>query len=97
MSDEQWGEGFARSLAVFLSGRAIQGRDARGQPFTDSDFLLMLNAHHEPLAFTLPEQPADANWKLCIDTAGGNEEQRQLRPGEVYTVEGRSLALFENP
>ena len=42
MSDEQWRDGFARSLGVFLSGRALNEQDERGRTIVDSDFVLFL-------------------------------------------------------
>jgi glycogen operon protein len=100
MSDEQWHDGFARSLGVFLSGRALNEQNERGQIVTDSDFVVFVNAHHEPLEFHLPAQPQDARWKLRLDTArdtGSRSGTPELQPGGVYRLEGRSLALFEFP
>ena len=34
MTDEDWGAGFAKSVAVFLNGHGIPGRDPRGQRVT---------------------------------------------------------------
>src|SRR4029453_13253474 len=69
MSDEQWGESFARSLGVFLSGRGLNEKDERGETVVDSDFIVLLNAHHEAVAFRMPAQPVDARWLLRLDTA----------------------------
>jgi glycogen operon protein len=98
MSDEQWHDGFARSLGVFLSGRALNEQNERGQIVIDSDFVVFVNAHHEPLEFRLPAQPQDARWKLRLDTARETASLAatpELKPGDVYGLEGRSLALFE--
>jgi glycogen operon protein len=100
MSDEQWQESFARSLGVFLSGRALNEQNERGQVVIDSDFLIFLNAHHEAMEFHLPSQPADAHWKLRLNTAkdiGIEPEELELHPGDGYSLEGRALAVFEFP
>jgi glycogen operon protein len=100
MTDQQWHESFARSLGVFLSGRALNERNERGKVVIDSDFLLLVNAHHEQMDFDIPMTPADAYWTLRLDTsdpAGFDIASRVLRPGETYTVQGRALALFEYP
>ncbi len=55
MSDDDWRAGFAKSLGVFLNGRAIPSPNERGEPIVDDSFYLMFNAHHEPLEFTLPD------------------------------------------
>ena len=100
MTDVQWHESFARTLGVFLSGRALNERNERGQIVIDSDFLLLVNAHHEHVEFDIPMHPVDARWKLRLDTAdpaGFDVATRVLRPGESYVVQGRALALFEYP
>ena len=97
MSDEQWRDGFARSLAVFLSGRGLDERDERGRTIVDSDFLILVNAHYEAVEFKLPAQPEDARWRLRIDTTNAKfeKEERVFAPGDTYALQGRALALFE--
>jgi glycogen operon protein len=97
MSDEQWRDGFARSLGVFLSGRGLDERDERGRTIVDNDFLVLVNAHYETVEFKLPAQPEDARWVLRIDTtnAAFEKQERAFAPGDSYAVQGRALALFE--
>lgn len=100
MSDQQWSESNARTLGVFLSGRSLQEEDERGQLLVDSDFLMLVNAHHEPVEFRIPTELSDRHWLLRLDTAdpaGFGIERRTLRPGDSYVIEGRALALFEHP
>ena len=54
MDEADWNSGFARSLMVFLNGDAIPELDAVGRPITDDHFLLLFNAHSEPIKFTMP-------------------------------------------
>ena len=56
MDAESWANGYARSVAVFLNGDAIPEPDPFGQKVVDDSFLILLNAHYEPLEFTLPEK-----------------------------------------
>ena len=97
MSDEQWRDGFARSLAMFLSGRGLDERDERGRTIVDTDFLVLVNAHHEAVEFRLPAQPEDARWRLRVDTTNSKfeKEERVFVPGDTYALQGRALALFE--
>lgn len=95
MQDEFWQTGFARSLGIFLNGQGIDGLGRQGNRVTDDSFYLMFNAHHEPLAFTLP----DASWSRCwvkvIDTAADpaifQDEHERLAPEEYPG--GAELAL----
>jgi glycogen operon protein len=96
MSQEDWDNGIAKSVSVYLNGDAIGAVDQRGEPVTDETFLLLLNAWHEPIDFTLPPgRWADA-WVRVIDTATGEcgEGEDQLKAGEEVAVEGRSLVLL---
>ena len=100
MSDDDWRAGFAKSLAVFLNGRAIPTLNERGEPVTDDSFYLMFNAHHEPLEFTLPEQKWGAGWMVILDTAeekdllAETESGPVLRAGERVRVRHWSLVLL---
>jgi len=39
---------------VFLNGQALARPDSHSEKITDDTFLLLFNAHHESLSFTLP-------------------------------------------
>ncbi|HEU4521236.1 MAG TPA: glycogen debranching protein GlgX, partial [Thermoanaerobaculia bacterium] len=43
MTDADWQSGFARSVGVFLNGRAIPTPDGRGEPIVDDSFYLLFN------------------------------------------------------
>jgi isoamylase len=100
MSEQQWRESFARTLGVFLSGRGLNEQNERGQILVDSDFVLLLNAHHEAVEFHLPAQPAGARWLLRFDTTnpeGFEKNALTFHPNAAYMLAGRTLALFEFP
>ncbi|MEA3216591.1 MAG: isoamylase [Acidimicrobiia bacterium] len=99
MEDDQWGDGFARSLAVFLNGHAMAERDARGQRLTGNDIMLLLNAHYEPVSFTLPDERWGAEWVVEIDTAADARGERPDRHGTLkaeatFDVPGRSVRVL---
>ena len=60
MSDEAWNAGFVKCLGVRLAGDLIGDVDERGEPIVGDTLLLLLNAHHEPIPFTLPATQAGA-------------------------------------
>ncbi len=96
MSDTEWHQGFARCLGVYVSGSAIQRVTARGQPVRDESFLLLCNAHHEVIPFTLPEFEAPARWRVDVDTAetAAAAGERVHATGAPYPLAGRSLTLL---
>ncbi len=69
MTQADWGASYANSLAVFLNGQAISEPDPRGERIADAKFLLLFNAHSDPLTFTLPEASLAAGWEVVIATA----------------------------
>ena len=71
MTEADWAASYAKSLAVFLNGDAISEPDPRGEKITDARFLLLFNAHSDPITFTLPEASFAAGWEVVIDTAPG--------------------------
>jgi isoamylase len=94
MSDESWNAGFVRSLGVRLSGDTIAEVDERGEPIVGDTLLLLLNAHWEEIAFTLPAARTEHSWQTMIDTADPEQPARVLCGGEPYRLQGRSLALL---
>jgi glycogen operon protein len=68
MAEEQWGEGFAKALGVFLNGEGIDSPDARGERVVDQSFYVLFNAHYEPLPFVLPKGDWGKEWIVVLDT-----------------------------
>jgi glycogen operon protein len=57
--------------------------------------LLVLNAHHDLVEFTLPECPGGGGWVLEVDTNIADEPLKfRGELGDVYGMTGRSLTLF---
>jgi glycogen operon protein len=97
MSDEEWHHHYARSLGVLLSGEGLTEIDRRGRPITDAVFLVLFNAHHEEIAFTLPDHSAAARWLAVMDTTveEGLARGGVFEGGSAYSLKGRSLALLQ--
>ena len=96
MSDAEWDKEFARCLGVSLSGMDMEERSPTGQPICDSNFLLMFNAHHEPISFCLPDLASESEWHVLLDTHyhNGLEDDGCYSARENYPLAGRSLALL---
>ncbi len=96
MSDEKWEEHFARCLGVYLAGAAIERSDRQGRPVKDHNYLLLFNAHHEPIPFKMPDFLSDKSWWTELDTASEHNpfEQRRLAADAHYPLQGRSLVLL---
>ena len=97
MSDEDWDTGYARSVAVFLNGQGIPDRDELGERVVDDSFLLLINAHHEPVTFTLPDADYGHQWSTVLDTADPlqpGHPSDAAKPGEQHTIPDRALRVL---
>jgi len=96
MAEENWGEGFAKSVTVFLNGRAIAYPGPRGEKIVDDSFLVLFNAHHESIPFKLPAQEWGKQWTRLLDTGEGGfiDDQKEYAPQEEISVQSRSLVLL---
>ncbi|MCT9007282.1 glycogen debranching protein GlgX [Streptomyces rhizosphaerihabitans] len=88
----------AATLGMYLSGRDIPGRDARGTPVVDDSFLAVLHAGDRPAPFDLPGAPWAARYEVVVDTS---REDQAAAPGLVHragtaiTVPARSVLLLK--
>ncbi len=97
MTEEDWNQGFARCLGVRLAGDAIAETDPQGNSIKDDTFLILLNAHHEPITFVLPAHKRGVRWELVFDTRDGlpaGTRSQHLKGGASYDLEHRSMALL---
>jgi isoamylase len=95
MSDSEWENGLVRSLGMLLNGAIMDEWDARGNHVRDDVLLLLLNAGHEPIAFTLPGVNGGQAWEPLLDTAHPDSAELSLcEPGAAYLLQGRSLVLL---
>ena len=99
MSEEDWSVGFAKSLTVFLNGQAIPTPNSRGERVVDDTFLVLFNAHHEPLPFTIPGDTFGKSWRVVLNTdtlAPVNEEGGEVYPsGAPVPVPERSIVVLK--
>ncbi|PJJ63420.1 glycogen debranching protein GlgX [Compostimonas suwonensis] len=94
MQPEQWDEGLARTVGVFLNGQGIGERDARGQRVVDASFLLYFNAGEDDVEFTLPPAEYSPEWEIVVDTAGEAADSVPRPAGAKHTVLSRSLVVL---
>jgi len=91
MTDEEWDQSFARCLGMFLAGAGLNEVDERGHPIVDDNLLLLFNAHYERIDFKIPDFLGSHPFTVAVDTA---RQSGNFSPGDVYPLEGRSLALL---
>ncbi len=97
MTDEEWNLSFAQCLGLLLAGNAIEEHDERGHPIRDDNLLLLLNAYHDEIAFSVPPDPPFARWQVLLDTSfegGRRGDGRYFHTREPYRLQPRSVALL---
>jgi glycogen operon protein len=97
MKEDDWA-GYNRSLAFLLGGDSISTPDERGERIVGDTLLVLLNAHHEAVRYTLPPIEWGNDWEILLDTAGHSDAKRDhiAARGQVL-VEGRSLIVLSRP
>jgi glycogen operon protein len=99
MSEEEWAAGFSKSIGVFLNGRAIPSRGARGERIADDSFYIIFNAHHEPLTFTLPGPAWGRRAVVELETddaaRGSGDGETTYRAGGDVLVSARAVKVLK--
>ena len=96
MTEADWTNPGTRCFGLRLAGDAINEAGPRGELILDDTFLMLLNAHDEPLPFVLPAHRAGVRWQAVLDTRepDGRRRMRLLRGGESYDLLDRSVAVL---
>jgi len=95
MTDEDWDREDARALAVFLNGREIDEQDAEGHEIRGHSFLLLVNAHHEPVQFTLPTPSRGTGWRIELSTVAPEPtDEGPLSAGERLELPDRAIVIL---
>ena len=97
MSEEEWASPFVRCLGMLLSGDTSDLVTFEGEPVRDDTFLLLINAHYEPIPFVLPGEE-NLEWQLILDTADPNgflAEPRKFASGDDVDLAGRVCCLLQ--
>ncbi|HZZ84977.1 MAG TPA: glycogen debranching protein GlgX [Anaeromyxobacteraceae bacterium] len=98
MTEEDWQAPYIRSLAFVLGGDAIDTPDERGRRIVCASLLVLMNAHDEPVPYTLPEVTWGAEWDILLDTSGVSDAKRdRLAARGVVEVSARSLVVLTRP
>ncbi len=101
MSENDWGVGFARAIAIFLNGNALAMRGPRGETIRDDSFYVMFNASASDLDFALPPPSYGTTWVRVLDTAEDDVglafpqfDNRHFEATESIPIRQRSVVLL---
>jgi glycogen operon protein len=94
MTEQDWATGFVRCLGMGLTGTQIDECDQHGERIAGDSFLILLNAHHEAVPFTLGARTQEFRWRVVLDTAQPQLTATELQSGQAYPLPGRALVLL---
>ncbi|MBE9009432.1 glycogen debranching protein GlgX [Pseudanabaenaceae cyanobacterium LEGE 13415] len=98
MTCEQWCNGYAKAITVFLNGNELPDRGPKGGRIRDNSFLLLFNAHWEMLEFVLPARLRQRKWTAIINTKEPRfiTEKITFSGTKTVPVMGRSLVVLQS-
>ena len=95
MTPEYWDDEGARCLTIYLDGSDAPDEADDGSPLYDDDFLVLVNAWWEPVAFTVPMvRPVPQAWGTELDSYDPAVGEQVLQAGDQVTVRGRSITVL---
>ena len=98
MTEENWSNDFAKSLAVYLNGHGLRSLDPKGQKILDDDFYVVFNAYHDALDYKLPSEKYGEEWTRVLDTEENcvEENGEVYGAGDIVNIKGRSVVVFKH-
>ena len=92
MDDQAW-HSAGHAIGVRLAGDVIEDVDENGQRIAGDTLLVLLNASHVDVEFTLPPAAGAQRWQLEFDTFPRQEKERYAG-GDIYPLHHRSLVAL---
>jgi glycogen operon protein len=92
-----WFDTGLRSIGMYLDGRGLRHRTARGETVIDDSFLLLLHSGDEDGIFALPGEPWASTYLPVIDTTavGGVALGPPIKSGTDLPMRARSVLLLQ--
>ena len=94
MDMDDWQNTHAFSMMIYLNGSDIPEVDWYGNRMVDNDFILIFNAHYEPIMFTLPDERYGRKWQLVVDTHNPDGPELSYEAGFMITAQSRSFLIL---
>ena len=96
MTQRDWRNSDGRAIGVFLNGDELNMTTPNGDELQDESFLVLFNAHHEPMTFRMPTRRFGTRWRLELSTAEPelDDDSRFLAARDELWVESRSIVVL---
>jgi isoamylase len=94
MPEEAWNSAWVRSMGLMLNGNTLEISDDDGNPVKDDSFLILVNASHEGVEFTLPKPPNGNPWAQLLNTENIDDPFEAVVLEEKIVVGGRAMVVL---
>ena len=94
MSDDDWDNGYARAIGVYLNGDAIPTTDAYGGRIVDDSFFVIFNASETGLPWTVPGGKWARDWEVELDTDLAHEPGTEVAARSIVELAARSMVVL---
>ena len=89
MTEEDWHNPGTKCLGLLLDGSKLEWIDDQGECVADDTFLILFNAHYEPVEFAVPP----ASWSIEIHT----QAEKPVIQDRKVLLAGRSMLVLSLP
>ena len=94
MTRRDWERVGGPQLGIFLNGAELAMQTQRGETVADDSFLILFNANHEDVAFTLPPRRFGLLWTLDLSTSDPDAGPETYPARGVVELQSRSLTVL---
>jgi glycogen operon protein len=94
MARRDWDSPNGHHLGIFVNGRSIHAVTPHHEPVIDDSFLILFNAHHDPVRFTLPSRRFGTRWLLELSTAQPERVGSLHAARSDVSLDARSLVVL---
>ncbi len=95
MEESHWLTAYAKTLAIWLNGKALRTVDDHGQMIIDDNFYLIFNSHYEAIDYKLPAADYGRSWTKVLDTSEATSGTQKYSPEAMINVNGRSVVVLQ--
>jgi isoamylase len=93
MTHDDWLDGLAAAIGIFLNGDAMPSVDHRGEPIRDESFLILLNPTADAIDWQLPGPPLGERWELELSSDPTMDRRRGPPAGSLRVIEHSATVL----
>ena len=93
MGDDAWNAPHVRTLGMRLAGESGEV-DEEGREIKGDTLLVLINAHHVVVPFSLPDEGPEQKWVQILDSWDPGGPADAYPGGSAFSLQGRAISVF---